>query len=229
MKARCYHLHCVAGLAAIFVLFPAAVQAQNVLTWHNSNTRTGQNLKETILTPANVNSTQFGKKYTLAVDGSIYAQPLYAANVYLAGATHNVVWVATENDSVYAFDADTPGAPLWQASFTNPAQGITAVPCADFNICAVISPTIGITATPVIDPSTATLYVVAFTKENGSYIDRLHALNMFSGAEKFGGPVVIQASVPGTGAGSVGGMIAFDPANQLTRPGLLLGVVYGLL
>src|SRR6516162_2095935 len=115
MKARCYHLHCVAGLAVIFVLFPATVQAQlSVLTWHNNNLRTGLNWHETILTPSNVNSTQFGKICTLNVDGQILAQPLYVANRTIPGkGTHNVVYVATENDSVYAFDADTPGPPLW--------------------------------------------------------------------------------------------------------------------
>jgi hypothetical protein len=216
----------------ILALFPAAVQAQkvSVLTWHNGNTRTGQNLNETILTPANVNSTQFGQIFTLPVDGRIYAQPLYESHVYLNGAIHNVVYVATENDSVYAFDADTAGPPLWQAAFANPSEGITAVPCTDFHqsLCNTLGPTIGITSTPVIDPSSNTLYVVAFTKENGSYIDRLHALNINSGAEKFGGPVVIQASVPGTGDGSVGGMVSFNPFKQLTREALALGggVVY---
>ena len=230
MKARCYHLHCVAGLAVIFVLFPATVQAQlSVLTWHNNNLRTGLNWHETILTPSNVNSTQFGKIFTLNVDGQIFAQPLYVANRTIPGkGTHNVVYVATENDSVYAFDADTPGPPLWRARFTNPAKGITAVPCADVSICSKISPTVGITATPVIDLTSNTLYVVAFTKENGSYIDRLHALNITTGAEKFGGPVVIEASVPGTGAGSVNGMVAWNAQYQLTRAALLLlnGVVY---
>jgi len=230
MRTPTCRYHLLSVLALILVLLPAAVQAQNVLTWHNDKTRTGQNLNETILTPANVNSTQFGKVFSDTVDGPIYAQPLYAKNLYLNAAQgrHNVVVVATQNDSVYAFDADAAGPPLWQVSLLV-VPGSTAVPCTDFDgICSALGPTIGVTSTPVIDPTTNTLYVVAYTKENGSYVDRLHALNLSTGAEKFGGPVIIQASVPGTGAGNVGGMIAFDPSAQLTRPGLLLlgGVVY---
>jgi len=213
----------------MLALVSPAGQAQGVLTWHNDNSRTGQNLNESILTLTNVNSTQFGKKFTRSVDGRIYAQPLYVPNVSIPSkGTHNVVYVATENDSVYAFDANgTPTAPLWHRGFTNPTQGITSVPCADTPACSV-SPVVGITGTPVIDSTSKTLYVVAFTKENGSYFQRLHALDITTGAEKFGGPVVIQASVPGTGAGSIGGTIMFDPLIQNQRPALLLlnGVVY---
>jgi hypothetical protein len=239
MKARADHCDPVGVVvfAAILVLFPAAVQAQSVLTWHNDNSRTGQNLQETILTPTNVNSTQFGKEFTLSVDGQIFAQPLYVSGVSIPGkGTHNVVYVATENDSVYAFDASgSPTAPLWQRSLTSPANGITAAPCADVGVsgtktpaCKAIGPVVGITATPVIDSTSNTLYVVALTKENGSYFDRLHALDVTTGAEKFGGPVVIEASVHGIGAGSVGGVIAFDPSFDFLRSALLLlnGVVY---
>jgi hypothetical protein len=208
---------------------PAATQAPSVLTWHNDNSRTGQNLTETILTPANVNTTQFGKKFTLSVDGWVFAQPLYVSNVSVPGkGTHNIVYVATENDSLYAFDAaGAPAAPLWHRELTNPAARITAVPCADTPNCPV-GPVVGITGTPVIDASSGTLYVVAFTKENGSYFQRLHALNIATGAEKFGGPVVVEASVHGTGAGNVSGTIAFDPLIQHQRSALLLlnGVVY---
>jgi len=143
--------------------------------------------------------------------------------------THNVIYVATENDSVYAFDAaGNPSTPLWQQSFISPSTGVTTVPCTDVALCSAISPIAGITATPVIDPTTDTLYVVAFTKENGSFVDRLHALDIATGAEKFGGPVVIQASVPGTGSGSVSGTIAFNPEYQFLRSALLLqnGIVY---
>lgn len=205
------------------------VMAQNVLTWRNDNSRTGQMLKETMLTPANVNSGQFGKKFSFAVDQQIYTQPLWVSNVSIAGkGKHNVVYVATENDSVYAFDAGgSPKAPLWHVNFTNPSQGITAVPCADDGGCAV-STVIGITGTPVIDGNSKTLYLVAFTKENGTYVQRLHALDITSGAEKFGGPVVIQATVPGNGDGSMNGMVSFQALRQNQRPGLLLlnGVVY---
>jgi hypothetical protein len=210
-------------------MFSASLHAQSVLTWHNDNSRTGQNLHETTLTLANVNSTMFGKKFTLSVDGEIFGQPLYVPNVTIPNqGTHNVVFVATENDSVYAFDgAGSPTTPLWHASFTNAGAGITAVPCGDTTVCT-IAPVIGITGTPVIDNSSHTLYVVAFTKENGVYFQRLHALDITTGKEKFGGPVVIQATVPGTGTGSFSSEVIFDPLVQSQRSALLLanGVVY---
>jgi hypothetical protein len=215
---------------SLLAVASTAAQAQSVLTWHNDNSRTGQNLNESILTLTNVNSAQFGKKFTLSVDGRIYTQPLYVPNVSVPGkGIHNVVYVATENDSVYAFDASgTPTTPLWHRGFTNPAKGITPVPCADTPSCGVVGSVVGITGTPVIDSTSKTLYVVAFTKENGSYFQRLHALDITTGAEKFGGPVVVQASVPGSGVGSVGGTITFDTQVQNQRPALLLlnGVVY---
>jgi hypothetical protein len=213
--------------SAMFLLLPLALNAQNVLTWHNDLSRTGQNLKETILTFANVNSTQFGLKFKLAVDGHIFTQPLYVGGVKIAGkGTHNVVYVGTENDSVYAFDADGgPATPLWHRSFTGP--GVVAVPCGDTGTCEIY-PTLGITGTPVIDATSNTLYVVSFTLEGTTYYQRLHALDITSGAEKFGGPIVIHASVPGVGAGSVGGTVHFIPLLQNQRSALLLsnGVVY---
>jgi hypothetical protein len=218
--------------AAVSVSLPLLGQI-NVLTFHNDNARTGQNLNETNLTPANVNTNTFGLLFSNGVDGQIFAQPLYMTGVAITNkGTHNVVFVATENDSVYAFDADSNAAPLWQASFINPAAGVTAVPSADVN-SANIAPVIGITSTPVIDPNTLTIYVEAKTKEvsgtNTNYVHRLHALDLGSGAEKFGGPVVIQPTVPGTGDGNDGmGNVPFDGLRQLDRPGLLLanGVVY---
>ena len=219
-------------LAVIFLalLGPSSLLlAQNVLTWRNDNSRTGQTLTETTLTTANVNSTLFGKKFSFSVDQEIYGQPLYVANVKIANkGTHNVVYVATENDSVYAFDAaGSPKSPLWHVNFTNAGQGITAVPCSDNGGCA-ISTVIGITGTPVIDATTKTMYLVSFTKENGTYVQRLHALDITSGAEKFGGPIVIQATVPGNGDGSKNGTVTFQALIQNQRPGLLLlnGVVY---
>ena len=221
----------------IFVCFlllaPIKVHAQvSVTTHHNDNSRTGQNPNETMLTPANVNTNYFGRLFSQPVDGAIYAQPLYVPNVSIAGkGTHNVVFVETEHDSVYAFDADNNSganaSPLWQVSFINPAAGITTVPNADVN-CADIQPEIGITGTPVIDTSTGTLYVVAKTKENATYVQRLHALDITSGAEKFGGPVAIVASVSGTGTGNINGNIAFSPQWQNQRLSLLLqnGLVY---
>ncbi len=210
-------------LAGLLLTLSATLAAQvQVTTQHNDNSRTGQNLQETLLTPANVNSSQFGKLFSVAVDGYVYAQPLYLPNVSIpAKGVHNVVYVATEHDSVYALDADNNMAPLWQVSFINPAQGITTVSTQDVNCYDGVVPEIGITATPVIDPATNTLYVVAETKENGSFFHRLHALDLQTGAEKFGGPVTISGSVPGHGSGSVGGILTFNPLMHLSRPGLL--------
>jgi chitodextrinase len=200
-----------------------------VFTHHNDNARTGQNVNETVLTPGNVNSTTFGKLTSYSIDGISHASPLYVANVNIpAVGVRNVVYVATEHDSVYAFDADSTGtSPLWKVSFLS--SGVTSVPNGDTGECCDIKPEIGITGTPVIDQASGTLYVVAKTKEGSStYVQRLHALNIATGAEKFGGPVVIQGSVPGNGTGSTGGTLAFDPLRENQRTGLLLynGVVY---
>jgi len=191
-----------------------------VYTHKYDNTRQGANVSETILTPTNVTSTTFGKLFTLNVDGYIFGQPLYVPNLTIKGAVHNVVYVATEHDSVYAFDADSSNntAPLWKVSFL--VNGATTVPTGD--VGSTIFPEIGITSTPVIDPVSATIYVVAETKENGNYFHRLHALDLTTGAEKFGGPVPIQASVAGTGTDSVNGTISFVPQTHLQRPALTL-------
>jgi hypothetical protein len=203
-----------------------ATSTTSVLTYHNDNLRTGQNVNETILTPANVTSATFGKLFALTVDGQVFAQPLYLPGVTLGTQVHNLLFVATEHDSVYAWDADTSSStPIWQTSFINPSAGVTPIPCGEAAAgdCATITPEFGITSTPVIDSSTGTLYVVAGTKEvfsgTTSYVYRLHALSTTTGQEKFGGPVVIQAS-----AGSVN-LVA---KQELQRPGLLLvnGVVY---
>jgi hypothetical protein len=224
-----------AGITMVWSSFrPATPQESNatttltsVLTWHNDIGRTGHNLAETTLTPSNVKHPQFKKLFSDAVDGYVYAQPLYVPGVSISGQSHNVVYVATENDSVYAFDADTAGNPLWHASFIDASAGITPVPASDTD-CTGNAPAYGITATPVIDSSNGTLYVVANTKENGNYFYRLHALDIATGAEKFGGPVAIEASVKGTGEGSSGGTISFNALQQHIRPGLLLlnNVVY---
>ena len=202
-----------------------------VFTYRNDNFRTGQNLAESVLTPSTVNAKRFGLKFTDAVDGFIYAEPLYVPNVTIPSqGTHNVVYVVTENDSVYAFDADVAGPPLWQTSFIDPANGITAVPSLDLGAgCTDLTPIIGITATPVIDPSTGTLFVVSKVKLGpGSYQQQLHALDITTGLEQPNTPVTIVASVPGTGEASVNGVVTFDPLLQNDRAALTLanGVVY---
>lgn len=183
----------------------------NYTTWKNDNLRTGQQRNEKILTPANVNSAHFGILFSESVDAAIYAQPLYMSGLTVNGATHNVVFVATENDSVYAFDADTAGSYLWR---TNLLHGGVPVPQA--NVGSPIFGGIGITSTPVIDPNTNTIYVVTEDLENSTnYIFRLHALDVTTGNEKFGGPVVVSDS-------------NFQPKEQLQRSALLLanGNVY---
>jgi hypothetical protein len=200
-----------------------------MLTYHNDNTRSGQNLQEVALTPSNVNTATFGKLFSFPVDGFIYAQPLYVSNVPIAGQLHNVVFVATEHDSVYAFDADNSGGtPLWHTSFINPSSGVTTVPSSDVS-CSDLVPEIGITSTPVIDPSRGVLYTVAKTKENGAYVHRLHALDITTGVDKVAGGMEIQASFPGTATPNDGnGNVLFASRWQLQRAALLLsnGVLY---
>ena len=200
-----------------------------VTTSQYNNARTGANLNETVLTPANVNVKQFGKVFSFPVDGPVYAQPLYLPGVEVPGkGMHNVVYVATEHDSVYAFDADGKiPEPLWKVSFAHPDAGVTAVPGRDVD-CPFITPEVGITSTPVIDLPTGTLYVLARTKQRkgmlgaDEYVQRLHALAITTGVEKFGGPVEIRASVPGKGAGSSGGQVSFNPLRDNPRASLLL-------
>jgi IPT/TIG domain len=208
-----------------------------VLTQHNDNARTGQNLSETTLNTSNVNQNSFGKLFWRTVDGFIYAQPLYVPSLNIQGATHNVVYVATQHNSVYAFDADNPNspAPLWQVSLGTsvPSQDIciitgdtSPVDCPYYDI----SPEIGITSTPVIDRVAGIIYVVARTKNlsNNTYHFFLHALDLISGTEQLAGPVEITGQVSGSGTGAQGGIVAFDATYHLQRPSLLLqnGVIY---
>ncbi|HWB85516.1 MAG TPA: hypothetical protein VG675_15335 [Bryobacteraceae bacterium] len=206
----------------------------SVLTYQYDNTRAGANFNEAILTKSNVNANQFGKLFSYPVDGYLYGQPLYVPSVNIPGkGMHNVVYVATEHDSVYAFDADSNAGPnsepLWHVSFINPGAGITTVPYGDTG-CSQIVPEIGISGTPVIDLKSGTIYMVAMTKEAAgglfNYVHRLHALDISTGAEKPGSPVVIQATYSGTGEGST--TLVFNPKNYKQRPGLLLlnGTVY---
>ena len=238
MQKSCYPLSAASAISlAPLVVFSLTVPmcAQvSVLTYQYNNTRAGANLSEAILNKANVNAAVFGKLFSWPVDGAIYGQPLYVANVTVPGqGIHNVVYVATEHDSVYAFDADSSAGanagPIWQTSFLNAASGVSSVPAADTG-CEQIAPEIGITSTPVIDLSSGTIFVVAMTKEStggkASYVQRLHALDITTGLEKPGSPVVIQATYPGTGEG--GTTLTFNPKNYKQRPGLLLlnGTVY---
>jgi LysM repeat protein len=222
-----------AGLLLAIGTLTAHAQV-SVTTWRNDIARTGQNLNETILNPSDVNPTQFGKLFSQAVDGYVFAQPLYMPNVTIGGMSHNVVFVATEHDSVYAFDADNNGGsnanPLWFASMLSAAHGAAAgaTSVSDDYLGTDIVPEVGITGTPVIDPTTGTLYVVSQTMEGTNFFLRLHALDITTGAEKFNGPVTITATVPGTGNGSSGGSLTFDTEWQNQRPGLLLlnGIVW---
>jgi len=212
-------------LAAMLV---SSAHANDVLTYHNDLSRSGQNLNETILTTSNVNSATFGKLLTLSVDSTIDAQPLYAASVMIAGVSHNVVYTATENDSVYAFDAES-GEQLWKVSVFLSGETAASITPLD---CGQITPTIGVTATPVIDRTSGpngTIYVVAMSEDaSGNYYQRLHGLDMTTGEENFGGPVTIQATYPGTGLGSKNGTLTFDPEEYAERAGLVLlnGVIY---
>jgi hypothetical protein len=194
---------------------PASAQV-NVLTNKMDNARDGQNINETLLTTGNVNSTHFGKLFATNVDGYVSAQPLYMSALSVNGTSHNVVFVATQHDSVYAIDADT-GVQLWQVSFINPSAGITTVPISVQGCSETAISEVGILSTPVIDPSTGTIYVTAKTAETvsgvTSYYYRLHALDITTGLEKFGGPVSITGKI---------GNLSLIILHQFQRPGLLL-------
>ena len=216
---------------AFLLLTAATAQGQvSVTTYRNDLARSGANTRETILTLEDVNPDRFGKIASWPLDGQVYAQPLYLPLVSIPGkGIHNVVFVATEHDSVYAFDGDSgPGAaPLWRVNFTD-FTGEATVSAADVLGCNSILPELGITGTPVIDPATGTLYVVASTVRDGQFIHRLHALDITTGAERPGSPVVIEATVPGTGEGWSQQTVPFHPYLYKNRAGLLLlnGIVY---
>src|SRR5580700_7186249 len=194
-----------------------------VLTEHNDVSRSGANTNETVLTPANINFNTFGKLFTQTVDGFFVGQPLYLSKIQFPdGSTHNVVYVATQHDSVFAFDADSNQAALWNTSFINPAAGITTVPIGDYGCAGTAFTEIGIVSTPVIDATAGSIFVLAKTLENGAYIYRLHALSLTTGAEMVP-PTVISAS-----ASTNAGTVQFNSAIQLQRPALLLenGAIY---
>ncbi|MGA2841489.1 MAG: chitobiase/beta-hexosaminidase C-terminal domain-containing protein, partial [Steroidobacteraceae bacterium] len=213
-------IHATMLAIGLLSLTSIVVRAQiNVTTWHNDLARTGANTRETTLTPANVNVNTFGKLFSTSVDGQVYAQPLYLSNVSIGGGTHNVVYIATQHDSVYAIDADS-GTIYAQVSLIPPG-GTTANSVSDLN-CADITPEVGITGTPVIDPANNILYVVSTAKVNGNILQQLHALSTISLAEELDGPVEIDASVPGTAPDGNGTTVVFNPVMQNQRAGLAL-------
>ncbi len=213
----------VASNFATLTVNPAPPPSSNeaVLTYHNDNQRTGQNLYEPFLTPVNVNSSLFGKIGFLPVTGLVDAEPLYVPNLNVAGATHNVVFVVTEHDLVYAFDADT-FTQLWQVSVIGPNE----TPSDDRG-CPLVTPEVGVTSTPVIDVNAGphgTIFLVATSKDaNGNYFHRLHALDLVTGAERSGSPTTILGTFPNQSGG-----LTFDPALYFERAGLLLlnGAIY---
>ncbi len=233
---------CLVAVVCLLLISSVTHAQTNVTTQHNDIARTGANPNETILTPANVNTASFGKLFSYPVDGYLYAQPLYMPGITMgtgtpqAGTSHNVVFVATEHDSLYAFDADSnTGAnanPLWKVSLIDTAHGAGAgektVPNGDVSTGDIV-PEIGVTSTPVIDPTTNTIYVVAkSTVADTTFIQRLHAIDITTGLEKFGGPVTLSGSVTGNGNGSSGGTLHWDPKWENNRTSLLLlnGIVY---
>lgn len=201
-------------------LVPTPVYS-GVLMWKGSPSVNGLYAKETTLTPANVNVSQFGQLGIFTTDGVVMAQPLYVSGLDMGGGqTRDVVLVATENDSVYAFDAANPGGgSLWERHYTDPANGITTLP-DNFGGRTTLGGQVGITGTPFIDPSTGVMYFVTTLQDNGVAQQWLRAIDIHTGKDFGPGSVQIQASVPGDGKDSVNGMIAFDPSIQNQRPGL---------
>jgi len=223
MYGRTFALVTTAALAVMWAshtITSTASIGTDVVTYHNDNARTGQNLTESILSIDQVNMSRFGRIGFLSVDGKVDAQPLYLSALAIPGnGTRDVVYVATEHDTVYAFDAGT-GTVLWQRSLL--AAGETT---SDTRGCGQVVPEIGITSTPVIDRSrgpNGVIYVVAMSRNAGVYFQRLHALDAALGTEMFGGPATVQATYPGTGAGSSNGSVIFDPKQYEERAGLLL-------
>lgn len=207
------------SLGVLWFGVPAVLLAQaNVLTWHNDNLRTGQNTAEGILTPAKVKSATFGELFKVAVDGKVDAQPLYVSAVSIPGkGTHNVVYAATEHDSVYAFDADT-GTILWQVSMLKAGETTS-----DARNCNQVTPEIGVTSTPVVDLAKGFMYVVAMSKDaSGVYHQRIHGLWLTSGVEEYGSPFDVTATAVGYGDNSTDHTVTFDPGQYKERPGLLL-------
>ena len=216
--------------ATLTVSSPTSVSSNvDVTTYHYDNFRTGQNGNEAILTTSSVNASKFGLLGSFMVDGKVDAQPLYLSNVAIPNkGNKNVLYVVTEHDSVFAFDADSVSGStsrfLWMTSVLQPGETTS-----DPHNCGQVMPEIGITSTPVIDRTRNAIYVIAVSKTSeGNYVHRLHALNLATGQELFGGPTTITATFPGTGANSSNGMVTFDPAQYNERAGLLQigGTIY---
>lgn len=222
-------------------VIPFLVFSQNVsnVLQHGDQRGTGWNDREIKLTTSNVNTSSFGKLFTLPVDDQVYAQPLIVANRTIGGQTRNVLFAATTNNTVYAFDADKVGSPLWQKNYTPVGQrpptnmdmrrlGACGGNYNDFGRPDGSPATMGIVGTPVIDTLTNTMYFATRNTNGTTYQQFFHAIDIFSGNEKSGSPVLITATVSGTGDGSVGGKLTFNAATQNQRPGLVLskGIVY---
>jgi hypothetical protein len=209
-----------ASLALTVQAAVSSTTAPDITTYHNDLARDGLNAQETILTLSNVNSAQFGKIGFDTVDGLVDAEPLYLANVTAGGKLRNVLYVASEHDSVYAFDADT-GVQIWKTSILGSGETTS-----DDRNCSQITPEIGITSTPVIDRKqgpNGTLFTVGMSKDaSGNYHQRLHALDITTGAEISGSPTEIAATYPGTGDNTSNGNVVFDPSQYAERAALLL-------
>ena len=226
----------LAALACLVFLGCASVSAQvAVTTYQYDNSRAGANTHETILTPANVNVSQFGLKTNFQVQGQVYAQPLYVPNLNIAGTTRNTLFIVTQHDQAYAFDVDS-GKQLWHTNFlVSPSLNfqITSVSSTDAENCTDINPEIGISSTPVIDLKTNTMYLVTKTKETNvkwqtsNFYQTIHALDIRTGVDRTP-PRRVNASAPGNGRGSFGGMVPYDPLVEGQRSALLLanGQVY---
>ena len=218
-------------LVGIILTLKLHAQA-NVLTYHNDLSRSGLNPSETILTPSNVNDLQFGQLFKYPVDGDVYAQPLYMSGVTISGTVHNVIFICTAHDSVYAFDADSnagaSGGLLWHVSLGTSAATPNNTFGNRYGAYGDIVPEVGIIGTPVIDPATNTLYVDAFTNDSGTtYYHRIHALSIFNGSEQLGGPLLVQATYPGGGVASSGGVLSFS--NEYSNQRQALTFVNGKL
>ena len=235
----------VANSADLSSATVAVTDLGGVFTYHNDTARDGANTQEFALSPSSVTTTTFGKIFSCSVDGAVYTQPLWVPALSIGGGTHNVIFVATQHDSVYAFDADaSPCVTYWKANLLDSLHGATSgersLVWNDVGYCyGDIYPEVGVTGTPVIDPSNNTIFLVAASEipgansgncqlPQGTYYHRLHALNLLTGSETFNAPTTISASVLGTGDGSVGGTITFNSQLQHNRSGLALSgsIVY---